>query len=589
MAITLLCDSSRAVYDDVGKKITAATGVKLPSYHLMTKNRPSVLPIIINKMGSYDNQDGALDLAVTVDENQTSTDINTLPVLITVDNTKGLSEGEALEMVLRKTSESGNTVMGGVIEGGYGKYLKHLVEKHKSRGRILREEEEGIVIDSIDGAEHLKSKKQITSVISFSSSLVCSRWLAEARVKAGSSLNILTWMQLRGTESVHVMMPAVKSYFEEKKVIRDENQNNEQNISNNKNKRKFWFYEVHDGKMLYLLTQHSLWNRKYHPFLICSCSRGAGVKDPSHVCTPLTNAEHLVLFNLSKRRWYTKRESEKAKGNKIYGCKEHLNWVDKKNKGCSHFGVHPLNLPREDLRFDTFHLKCAITRRLMAYLRNFIMKQTLVIVKDFNTLLKSFYNDYHLYIWNNNKNFASFLGNEIALFVGNTEAILFFLDKNMIATPELLSIAQSLSLWVKLWKFLSISHLRGIHPTAYIIQMLKFEENLQQFYAAGSRTFLTKAGNVGVEETFYLHTLRYYMPVVAHTTFVRHRTGVAIFTMQGFERRNKESKYFMKRFSNNAGNTCLNNMKRLWDRFFYDTTVEKIDEDTVVPITTIIG
>ena len=126
--------------------------------------------------------------------------------------------------------------------------------------------------------------------------------------------------------------------------------------------------------------------------------------------------------------------------------------------------------------------------------------------------------------------------------------------------------------------------MRGMTPTAYIIQMLKFEGNLQEFYAAGSRTFLTKAGNVGIEETFYLHTLRYYMPVVACTTFVRHRTGVAIFTMQGFERRNKESKYFMKRFSNNSGNTCLNNMKRLWDRFFYDTTVEKIDEDTVVPV-----
>lgn len=32
----------------------------------------------------------------------------------------------------------------------------------------------------------------------------------------------------------------------------------------------------------------------------------------------------------------------------------------------------------------------------------------------------------------------------------------------------------------------------------------------------GSRagTFLTKAGNVGVDETFHLHTLRYYMPVI---------------------------------------------------------------------------
>ena len=59
-----------------------------------------------------------------------------------------------------KTSESGKTAMGGVIEGGYIKYIAYLVDKHKSRGRIIREGEEAIVIDYTDGgAEHLKSKR----------------------------------------------------------------------------------------------------------------------------------------------------------------------------------------------------------------------------------------------------------------------------------------------------------------------------------------------------------------------------------------------------------------------------------------------
>ena len=33
-------------------------------------------------------------------------------------------------------------------------------------------------------------------------------------------------------------------------------------------------YDIHDGKMLYLLTQHSAWNRRHHPFILCKCKKG---------------------------------------------------------------------------------------------------------------------------------------------------------------------------------------------------------------------------------------------------------------------------------------------------------------------------
>ena len=68
-------------------------------------------------------------------------------------------------------------------------------------------------------------------------------------------------------------------------------------------------------------------------------------------------------------------------------------------------------------------------------------------------------------------------------------------------------------------------------------------------------------------ETFYLHCLRFYFPPIANHTLTKHRLGIGVFTMQGYERRNKESKNTLKRFTNNRGNIVVNNIRRLWDVF----------------------
>ena len=57
---------------------------------------------------------------------------------------------------------------------------------------------------------------------------------------------------------------------------------------------------------------------------------------------------------------------------------------------------------------------------------------------------------------------------------------------------------------------------------------------------------------------------------MAKEAFEKHGVGIGIFTMQGFERRNKESKNCMKRFSNGKGNVLVNNIKRVFDIFWND-------------------
>jgi hypothetical protein len=76
-----------------------------------------------------------------------------------------------------------------------------------------------------------------------------------------------------------------------------------------------------------------------------------------------------------------------------------------------------------------------------------------------------------------------------------------------------------------------------------------------------------------MDESLYVHKLGYYMPVHVKITFERHRLVIGIFTMQGFERRNKESKNCIKRFSTgnrNCFSFLVNNMRRLLIAFLHE-------------------
>ena len=78
------------------------------------------------------------------------------------------------------------------------------------------------------------------------------------------------------------MMRAVKDYFTSKGTLH----NNTRTIPSLKNCR-VKYYDLHDGKILYILAQHLLWNRKHHTFLLCQCYCGDDVKNDMHECTVL--------------------------------------------------------------------------------------------------------------------------------------------------------------------------------------------------------------------------------------------------------------------------------------------------------------
>ena len=101
-----------------------------------------------------------------------------------------------------------------------------------------------------------------------------------------------------------------------------------------------------------------------------------------------------------------------------------------------------------------------------------------------------------------------------------------------------------------------------------MIYMVDNKRNLKLFYKVGAKSFLTGGSTIGDQETFYMNALRFYIPVINRITFDKHGVGVGIFNMQGFERRNKESKNTLQRFSITKGNIVIHNLKRLWDVFY---------------------
>ena len=61
-----------------------------------------------------------------------------------------------------------------------------------------------------------------------------------------------------------------------------------------------------------------------------------------------------------------------------------MDWVDTSDFGIPHFGIDPNLLCRDTIRFDTFHMKCAVTRALMTYLRSFL-NQVMTLTSVFKT------------------------------------------------------------------------------------------------------------------------------------------------------------------------------------------------------------
>ena len=70
-----------------------------------------------------------------------------------------------------------------------------------------------------------------------------------------------------------------------------------------------------------------------------------------------------------------------------------------------------------------------------------------------------------------------------------------------------------------------------------------------------------------------MHCLRFYLPHIAKETLKEHNLGLGVFTMQGFEHQNKISKRVWNRFNNHTKKVLVQNLKRLYDAYHYDSVI----------------
>ena len=249
-----------------------------------------------------------------------------------------------------------------------------------------------------------------------------------------------------------------------------------------------------------------------------------------------------------------------------------MDWIDQNNKGVSHFGFSPEELPRDNIRFDaTLHMKCAITRKLMTYMRRFMLGRSQEIQSALQVIFlrKKFWNKYIAKVWRMDKSFSILNGNELKCFIVHIPLLKDFLLTSFPQERDLVPFCEALMIWHKVQKFLHTTSIKDLET--YPQEITNFEENVTAFYKFGAKTFLTR-NIIGDCETFYTHTLRYYLPKIARSTFEDFKLGIGVYSMQGFERRNKESKNTLRRFSNGKGDVLHNNVSRLHDVFEYEMT-----------------
>ena len=136
----------------------------------------------------------------------------------------------------------------------------------------------------------------------------------------------------------------------------------------------------------------------------------------------------------------------------------------------------------------------------------------------------------------------------------------------MVTTEALNSLKMALNILQRIFKFITISYIEN--RDEYCEKLQQFKTDVKTFFNCGRSTFLE-----GEDVSFYFHCLRFYLPQIAEETFNKHGLGLGIFSMQGFERRNKESKNTLSRFSTlnrKSKYLLVNNVRRLLQVYLHE-------------------
>ena len=459
----------------------------------------------------------------------------------------------------RKKNEQKQGIHACRFMGGIKQAIDLLVQEIKTTSGI-KIEGKFILTNCVDGANYAINKHTDSSVTSYN--LQCWGESIKKELPVGSSHGVLTYQQIGAPEKLEYIREPMEVVL---KDLQDMQKNGELKIDD----CDIYHYEMHDGKMLYCITQHSQWNRLHHGFLRCGCKRGAGVAgNDTHQCHMWTNSEEIKYYNLAADLWQLK------KTNLDYDIDDHKDWCDEHNFGITDLGIDPSLLLRECIRFDIFHMSKSNSVKILSHVRLIIFKHSTEYIKSFEKQLERFgWRRFSVDIFIMNKNLNIFDGSIIKKFSETAAEIGQYMEDTIESNPEVKAIVKVLKLWFKIYTFLKKADVDHTYPA----EIKQFEVLVKELYECGKHTFLTSAGSdcIGDAESFYMHAMRFYIPQIARHTFETFQVGVGVWSMQQFERRNAEAKTLHKNCTNKRGNWIKQIMKRLYDKFIWSRYKKK--------------
>ena len=211
------------------------------------------------------------------------------------------------------------------------------------------------------------------------------------------------------------------------------------------------------------------------------------------------------------------------------------------------------------------HLKLAQTRKIIGFIRHFLEPTDYETRQTYINILKEEWQAFYIDFYESNKALNVLYGKHIHSFIIN------LIDKIVVFLAQLkfnIKVSRKLIILLKNWKnisrILSITYINPEDEEKYKNQMCLFKLLVAQFKLAAKSTIFAPRSATETEDTnenYYSHVLINYTVPMMEQTFKKYKMGMGIYSMQGIERRNKESKNCAVRFTNNRYNLCTSTMK----------------------------
>ena len=476
-------------------------------------------------------------------------------------NTRSSFIGFKVKWMEKKTNQNGSTYE--EEEENFGARLdfidsiKSYVDRDRSKFGIMYNNNDEIVciVNSCDGAIHPVTKFCDRTILTQSIGILTPTSVKYHNRNLATPGNLMTLMSTNGKEDTKTLDNVFEHYFSKKEKLVDI-----KGAMERENHDKLLLLELHDVKFTYTIFNRN-WNREFFPFLGCYCQRGDSFRE-GHTCRRMTDEEHLACYENASMEW---EEIKKIEDNPSFS--EHADWCSEFNFGVNNFGMHPKHVPLSTIRYDVgLHMVCAIIRKILHVLRQHLDRYSdnNVIFKYFDTIWENtFYSNQFRYC----EVCSRIDGSHVSKFIKNINELVTIINNEYENSTYLNHMCQVLALVPKLsefWKKVKVnSH------ESHMEEIQDYEMKMNTFYYHGSFCIFTNTVK-GDGETFYCHIAKHWIPNMARWTLDNLGCGVGIWTMQGFEHRNKQSKFVYAHKTNGKGNCCLQVLKGLHNSFLHN-------------------